>query len=673
VGTADVAIIVQDAGERVIGWSAVAQALLGWSAQEMLGTSAAAVHGASDSAAWVHRDGRVLAVRATAVPVADRSGKLLATVRLLRPVAADASQSGEQPAGLEAALDLVPISVLTLGEDGHIAHANAAACRLLGHPAGALTATAMGDLIAGSLRATDPHPGCGLADIVIETTLRRQDGTAFAAELRIAAKHSGKNELLLVSLADVSARAAAEQGRRTSEQKLRALVDSSAQMVWTTDANGAATEDSPSWRAYTGQTYEQQRGLGYLDAVHADDRGRIEAQWRDALAQRESVAFEYRARTPEGGWRWLSTRAAPVFDAERRVTSWVGMNMDISERKREQALAHGQTEVLEMIARGRALHETLDRLLQVVEAYSDSMFTSILLLDVDGAHLRHGAAPRLPAEYNRAIDGVAIGPSVGSCGTAAFTGQPVYAEDIQTDPRWKDFKDLAGAHGLRACWSTPIKDSEDRILGTFAIYYRQPGLPTERDLRLIELATQTAAISIERHRNEVESKASERRYRELEQALHEGESNNRALLEALADGVFVAQGERFVFVNPALPAMLGYGVEQFVGRHFADVVAPEYLGVWRERYARRIAKGPEPLRHYEVQFLRADGTRIWVELRASRVTYKGAPGVLGIIRDVSEAHEMHERLRKSESQCSRWWSRRRLRSPCSTAICAISR
>jgi GAF domain-containing protein len=150
---------------------------------------------------------------------------------------------------------------------------------------------------------------------------------------------------------------------------------------------------------------------------------------------------------------------------------------------------------------GAALDDVLAELVRSIEAKAqDGMITSILLLDADGQHLRHGAAPSLPDAYNAAIDGIAIGPSVGSCGTAAYCGHPIYVPDIAADPLWRDFRDLALAHGLRACWSTPIVAKDDGLLGTFALYYRQPRSPTERDRELIRRAVRTAALLIERAR-----------------------------------------------------------------------------------------------------------------------------------------------------------------------------
>jgi len=155
--------------------------------------------------------------------------------------------------------------------------------------------------------------------------------------------------------------------------------------------------------------------------------------------------------------------------------------------------------VLELAVSDSPLEETLGELIRIVEATSSTgVLGSILLLDADGIHLRHGAAPSLPPAYNEAIDGAEIGPCVGSCGTAAYTGMPVFVADIENDPLWVDFKAVALPHGLRACWSTPILTAGGRVLGTFAMYHKEPREPTVRDLALVDLVTQTASLVIDR-------------------------------------------------------------------------------------------------------------------------------------------------------------------------------
>ena len=168
---------------------------------------------------------------------------------------------------------------------------------------------------------------------------------------------------------------------------------------------------------------------------------------------------------------------------------------------RSSLLLAGQNQALQLALSGAALEDVLALLVQTAETQSDGSFLgSILLLDEDGKRLLHGAAPSLPAAYNDAIHGIEIGPSVGSCGTAAHFGHAIVVTDIARDPLWANFKELALAHGLQACWSTPIITSGSKVLGTFAMYHRQPREPTVRDLALVDLVTQTAALVIDRKR-----------------------------------------------------------------------------------------------------------------------------------------------------------------------------
>jgi len=149
----------------------------------------------------------------------------------------------------------------------------------------------------------------------------------------------------------------------------------------------------------------------------------------------------------------------------------------------------------------------LDALCQLVEEQLPDVISSVLLLD--GDRLRHGGAPSLPKSYNGAIDGLVIGPSEGSCGTAAYRAERVIVSDIATDPLWTKYRDLALSHSLRACWSTPILSSENKVLGTFAMYYREPRSPTSQDFGLIELATHLVRIAVERDRAEQALRTSE--------------------------------------------------------------------------------------------------------------------------------------------------------------------
>jgi diguanylate cyclase (GGDEF)-like protein/PAS domain S-box-containing protein len=223
-------------------------------------------------------------------------------------------------------------------------------------------------------------------------------------------------------------------------------------------------------------------------------------------------------------------------------------------------LAYGQNRLLELIAGGAPLRDSLTLLLRFVEQEAPELLCSILLLDADGLHLRHGAAPSLPPDYCRMIDGSAIGPKAGSCGTAAYLGKQIVVQDIETDPLWADYRHLARPHGLRACWSTPILGPFGKVLGTFAMYFKEPRKPAGIHERLISIATHVAAIAvIKEHRD---------------RALHESEERYRLLNLATNDVVWDLDLEKqTVWWNESVLHLFGYTAAE-VGKE---------LSWWSER------------------------------------------------------------------------------------------
>jgi GAF domain-containing protein len=156
-----------------------------------------------------------------------------------------------------------------------------------------------------------------------------------------------------------------------------------------------------------------------------------------------------------------------------------------------------QERIKGMIAADAPLSEILSNLVLMIESQSPEMLCSILLLSDDGNHVRHAVAPSLPENYVKAIDGSPIGPKHGSCGTAMYQGKPVIVSDISTHPLWEDYRNLALAIGVAACWSTPIMSSKGKVLGSFAMYYREPRTPNGEERHLTDVATKLAALAIQ--------------------------------------------------------------------------------------------------------------------------------------------------------------------------------
>jgi PAS domain S-box-containing protein len=268
-----------------------------------------------------------------------------------------------------------------------------------------------------------------------------------------------------------------------------------------------------AWNVHTGARFWSQetfRIFGYdpetvkptwsdiLERVHSEDRQAIVQKANAETTLTEDSEFDWRIVLPDGRTKHLHSIAHPVVDESGEITELVGTLMDVTESKRAEALRDGESRILEMIARDAALQEILENLVRVVEAQFAGLLCSVLLLDEDGRHARHGAAPNLPKSYIEAIDGLCIGPKAGSCGTAMYRREPVVVTDILDDPLWEPYLEAVEPHGFRACWSTPILANSGKALGSFAMYYREPRSPSAAETRALEMATHLAGIAIER-------------------------------------------------------------------------------------------------------------------------------------------------------------------------------
>lgn len=243
----------------------------------------------------------------------------------------------------------------------------------------------------------------------------------------------------------------------------------------------------------------------FLGTLLPEDRDRIRGEIDAALARGGRFSYRERIARPDGTVRVLDTVGEVLAEDDGRPWGLLGTCRDVTEevalaeaRRHAERVQAGERQALELLAAGAPLAKVLDTIVLLIEELSPGTLASILLLDGRGKHLRHGAAPHLPDDYNRAIDGVEIGPRAGSCGTAAYRGQPVYVTDIATDPLWIGYRHLVEKHGLKACWSFPIRASDGGVLGTFAVYYRETREPDEPTRELIQRAAHVAGIAIER-------------------------------------------------------------------------------------------------------------------------------------------------------------------------------
>jgi len=322
-------------------------------------------------------------------------------------------------------------------------------------------------------------------------------------------------------------RVAAEEGRQ--RERLLDIISTVPGVVWEASLNrdsGLPNVDyvSPNVAGLLGYTAAELVSSPdfWLRVVHEEDRERTVRTLTEILTSGAGGTVEVRAIAKDGRVVWLESQIAAEGGASGGPARVCGVTTDGSGRKRSEELQQGEHRVLEMIASGTTLREVLAALAHVVEAQCEGMLCSILLLDKDGIHLRHGAAPSLPEFYNAAVHGLEIGPRAGSCGTAAYRREPVIVTDILADPLWEDYRELASRAGLRACWSTPILSSSGTVLGTFAMYYREVRSPGPLERQLIEVATRIAGIGIERCRAQGELRRNEAYLAEGQRLTHTG-------------------------------------------------------------------------------------------------------------------------------------------------------
>jgi diguanylate cyclase (GGDEF)-like protein/PAS domain S-box-containing protein len=340
-----------------------------------------------------------------------------------------------------------------------------------------------------------------------EERLLRADGSTIEAEVVGSAISYQSAPAVQVVIYDKTSVKQAEYKLRQSDLRLRQLAENIREVFWiTTPDKNRMFYISPAYETIWGRSCESLYASprDWIEAIHADDRKRV---LMAATTKQISGEYdeEYRIVRPDGSIRWIHDRAFPMRDESGKVYRIVGVANDITEIAQARSLDKLRQRLMEIIlSRESSLGDALTYMTLEVEKNIPEMLGSVLLMDEEGCHLQHGAAPSLPDSYNKAIDGVKIGPCVGSCGTAAFRAERVIVSDIATDPLWENYKELALSHGLAACWSEPIHDESGKVLGTFAMYYRKRRVPQPFELKIVELMSELAATAIERQQMENE-------------------------------------------------------------------------------------------------------------------------------------------------------------------------
>ncbi|MBS0425569.1 MAG: EAL domain-containing protein [Proteobacteria bacterium] len=285
-----------------------------------------------------------------------------------------------------------------------------------------------------------------------------------------------------------------------SEERFSLAMRGANDGLWDWDLETDDVYYSPRWKSMLG--YEESELENNLNTwgslVNPGDKAVVLEKVQDYLdGRKDSFEVEMRMRHKDGHEVFVLSRALLVTrGSDDKPVRLVGTHVDITERKKAEAYDSKQAGILEMIAIGRPAAEIYDAIALMYESRHPGMRCS--MLELSGNKLLHGGAPSLPQEYCEAVHGLENGPSVGSCGTSTFTGQRVLVENIETDPKWAKIKQFALPHGMRCCWSEPIKNSSGKVLGAFGMYYNHPALPDEKELKDLISAARLTGIVMER-------------------------------------------------------------------------------------------------------------------------------------------------------------------------------
>jgi diguanylate cyclase (GGDEF)-like protein/PAS domain S-box-containing protein len=576
-----------------------------------------------------------------------RSMKLLAdeTSAFTREVRESAA------AQLQAILDHVKDAILTVDENGRVETLNSTGERVFGYEEEAVRGRKL-DLLIPTL-ARRPQLTEALEELAEsledtqvdlaprETHARRRDGTLFDAELGVSKVKLDRREVYIVCLRDTTDRKRAEAAIRESEARYRTLVENAPEAIVVLDVDlGRFVECNENAVRFFKMAREELLASGpekISPAEQADGtpsfgvaRGYV-ARALDG----DAPCFEWLHRDALGHDIPCEVRLVRLPSSSSRLVR--GSITDITERKRAEFLAAGERRVFERITGNVVLPDTLEAIAETAERVTPDALCSVSLFDHDGNVLRQVAGRRLPQHFQRTIAAVEVGARNGSCAAAVYLQRQVIVAEISRDALWEHQRAPALAAGLRACWSTPIRASDGRMLGTVALYFHQPRSPLKRDFELMARLTALAGIAIERQQSEEALRCSEARY--------------RGLFENVIEGVYRASVDgRLESANPALVEMLGYErTEDLLGLPststlYVDAADRAQVVAALERDGR--------VRNAEYRLRRRDGSIITVveNARVVRDADGAMVGYEGTIADITERKRAEVQLSEEKEK-----------------------
>ncbi|NJD07321.1 MAG: PAS domain S-box protein [Methylococcaceae bacterium] len=531
------------------------------------------------------------------------------------------------------ALEDVGMAVFLIDSEARFHYANGQACRSLGYSRTELLGLSVADVDPHYSHQRWPQHWDELRQrrsLLFESSHRRRDGTEFPVEINASYFEYQGRAYNLALAHDIGERRRTEQALREHEQQFRTLAETTPNVLVRYDRDCRQVYVNPAYERETGVPRHQ--ALGVMADPHLSGALPPE-QFRATLSQvmetgsATQVLLEW--PRPDGSTASHDFHIVAERDPEQKVIGALAMGHDVSALKRQERLELMRLHFFERLVQDGELEEVLGLVNRYVEESRPGFRCSIMVVTADGGHLHAIPTPSLAADYLAAVDGIRIGDGFGSCGTAAWRGEPVIVDDVLEHPYWAPYRDLARRADFRACWSEPIKNSSGRVLGTFGIYQRHPARPTEEDRELLRQASFLAAIAIERRSAEKNLM----RYASIVQ------SSDDAIIGIDLEGHITSW-------NNGAEQLFGYRAEEALGQP-VTLLIPAERQPEETTILEQIRQG-KTVKHFETARLRKDGQAIDISVTVSplRDIRGRVVGASKIARDISERKASERELRR---------------------------
>ncbi len=537
---------------------------------------------------------------------------------------------------LQVILDHIKDVVITVDEDGVIQTFNPTGERVFGHAEAEVVGQridllipkiAQHETITQALYRLAASTGDTAIDLASrESWGQRKDGEYFPAEIAVSKARLARREVFVLCLRDITDRRESEQAMRESEARYRLLVNHAPEAIVVFDVDAERFVDvNENAERFFGLDRERLLQVGPVDlSPPLQPDGSPSAERAREYVQRaldgEPLVVEWMHRDSFGKDLICEVRLVRMPSGHRLVR---GSIADISDRKRTERVAAAERQVFEQLTSNAPLEEVLVSITRLIESVGIGTVCSISMLADDGSAFSSMVAPRLPEKLRAVLERSAIDIRNGSCAAAVYLGRQVLVADVGKDPFWEQRREAALEARLRAAWSTPVKSSSGKLLGSLGVYRREPGLPTYRESEIIAHAAQLAGIAIQR--------------RLAEKALRDSEAKFRGLFESIAEGVYQSSSDgRLLSVNPAFASIMGYGNAEEL--YALPSVAMLYWNPADRAEFVRLVESEGEIRNAEFRMRRRDGQQVVIleNARAVRADGNQIIGYEGTIADITE-------------------------------------